>query len=411
MYRRILIANRADCAVRLIRACHEEGIEAYVITSRDEQARLAHALADGVICTGASMDAYLAEDDILEAARLHGCEAILPGWGFLSEDALFARRCRLAHIDFIGPGEGHLWAFGDKLETVRLLSDTRQHGVMTAEEALADLGSVPMPCMLKGRFGGGGKQVTRMTERESLGVRLSALRDMSRLRDYYVEPYIDGRHIEYQVMGDGCGHVHVLGARDCTWQNGHQKYMELSYEDADQAALRAARDGVCVRLSELGYRGYGTVEFIVDRDGGAHLLELNPRLQVEHGVTEMTSGIDIVRTAIRLAWSGRYEPVAVPANVEEAIEFRLFARGTGRIGRIGFDGYDWPGYPQPEDALGRVETGYACGAEISGVYDGMIARFILGAPLGKARACMQKWLSGFVVEGGRHNLNDLYDQP
>ncbi|MBQ9241813.1 MAG: hypothetical protein IJ165_01060 [Proteobacteria bacterium] len=410
MYRRILIANRADCAVRLIRACHEEGCEAYLVTSRDEPARAAHALADGVVSTGASMDAYLAEDDILEAARLHGCEAILPGWGFLSEDARFARRCRLAQIDFIGPGTDHLRAFGDKLETVRLLSDMDAHGLVRGGDALEDIANVMMPCMLKGRFGGGGKQVERIDSAERLRARLEALGAHGRLDDFYVEPAISNAfHIEYQILGDGRGAVHVLGARDCSWQSGHQKFLEKSFDDSRYGALVALRDNVIERLRALRYASYGTVEFLVEGSGMPHLLELNPRLQVEHGVTEMVSGIDIVRTAIRTSCAGRYEPVALHEayNDGEAIEFRLFARGTGRIEAIGFEGYEWPAYPHPEGCDGRIESGYLAGAEISGVYDGLIARFMMRAPAGESLKRMRAWLSGFRLEGVAHNLDVL----
>lgn len=410
MYRRILIANRADCAVRLIRACHEEGCEAYLVTSRDEPARAAHALADGVVCTGASMDAYLAEDDILESARLYGCEAILPGWGFLSEDARFARRCRLAQIDFIGPGTAHLRDFGDKLETIRLLSDMDLHGLVLGGDALADGAGVMMPCMLKGRFGGGGKQVELIDTAERLRTRLEALRLLGRLEDFYVEPAISGAfHIEYQIFGDGRGAVHVLGARDCSWQSGHQKFLEKSFDDSRYGALVTLRDKVIERLCALRYASYGTVEFLVDSAGVPHLLELNPRLQVEHGVTEMVSGVDIVRTAIRSSCAGRYAPVMLHAacGEREALEFRLFARGTGRIEAIGFAGHDWPEYPQPEGCVGRIESGYLAGAEISGVYDGLIARFVVCAPAGESLARMRAWLSGFRLEGVAHNLDVL----
>lgn len=411
MYQRILIANRADCAVRLIRACHESGIEAYVIASRDEPARLPLELADRVICTGESMDAYLAETDILEAARAYGCEAILPGWGFLSEDARFARRCRLAQIDFIGPGTDHLRVFGDKLETIRLLSDVKSHGVVSCADALEDMACVPMPCMLKGRFGGGGKQVECFETASVLQSRLETLSAHGRLGAYYIEPaWRDVRHIEYQVFGDGRGCVHLLGARDCTWQSDHQKYFEKSFEDSRLPELVVARKQVVSRLEALGYLGFGTVEFLVDREGRPHLLELNPRLQVEHGVTEMVSGVDIVRTALRLSCSGRYVPVVMHEALKrhEAVEFRLFARGTGIIEEIGFEGYAWPDCPPCEGCEVRVESGYRKGAEITGVYDGLIARFLVCAPVGRALDCMRRYLSGFRLEGIRHNLKDLW---
>ena len=412
MYRRVLIANRADCAVRLIRACHESGIEAYVIASRDEPARLPLELADRVICTGECMDAYLAEADILEAARAYGCEAILPGWGFLSENALFARRCRLAQIDFIGPGTDHLRMFGDKLETIRLLSDVKSHGVVSCADALEAIESVPMPCMLKGRFGGGGKQVECFETADALRSRLETLSARGLLGAYFIEPaWRDVRHIEYQVFGDGRGSVHVLGARDCTWQRDHQKFFEKSFEDSGFPVLVEARDRVVSRLGALGYLGFGTVEFLVDREGMPHLLELNPRLQVEHGVTEMVSGIDIVRTALGLSCSGRYAPVVMHEAFasREAVEFRLFARGTGIIEAIGFEGYAWPDYPQYEGCEVRVESGYGKGAEITGVYDGLIARFMFCAPVGQALSCMRRYLASFRLEGVRHNLADLYE--
>ena len=414
MYHKILIANRADCALRLIHACHDMGIQAVCIAARDDDLHAVHETADEIIYTGMSRDAYTNEDDILEAARQSGCEAILPGWGFLSEDFAFARRCRLMGMHFIGPSARQLQCFGDKLKTLELLDN---HVTEISHRAIrcdcidlekCRLENIQVPYMLKGRYGGGGKQIARFQNISDLNKRLEQLRKTCSLAQFYVEPAIENAsHVEFQCFGDGNGHVEMLGLRDCTPQVHHQKWLEISINAEKYPEL----DGICnhlkEKLGEMHYSGWGTVEYLIEKDGHVHLLELNPRLQVEHGVTEMSRGIDLVQKAIQFSCSGKM-PEWNFHPYRETIEFRLYARGTGTIEKIGFDGCKWPEFFCPKDCECRIESAYRLGDVLNGVYDGMIARFILATDSSMAYGRIKEWLKTFHLDGIEHNLKDLY---
>ncbi|MBQ9396838.1 MAG: hypothetical protein IJU23_15155 [Proteobacteria bacterium] len=410
MYIKILVANRADCAVRLIRACRREGIKTVLISARDD-VTAAHDIADDVIFTGLSREAYEAQDNILEAARYTGCEAILPGWGFLSEDYAFARRCRLMGLHFIGPATDQLQIFGDKLKTIQLFSGVSEfdgHSVIDCAhgDELDRVAQTNPPWMLKNRFSGGGRNIARIDSLDALITRLDELRNARELWQYYIEPAIsNARHIEFQFFGDGCGNVEFLGARDCTLQKNHQKWFEISCDLSDHPDWAKLAEVTRQKLSEMKLKTWCTVEFLMDRGGGSHFLEVNPRLQVEHGVTEMTCGVDLVRSAIATSCAGQMQIVKNDApTFAEAAEFRLMARGTGRITEIGFAGQAWP----PPDAPDRrVETAVKAGDIVSGVYDGMLARCILGGQKYKTRDNMRDWLKTFSVDGIENNINDL----
>ena len=304
-------------------------------------------------------------------------------------------------LHFIGPTSRQLQSFGDKLATLtallgRLPDGTVPCGDPDARERLSRLGG---PFMLKGRYGGGGKNIERFATYHDLARRLDVIDETHALQRFYVEPAIEGAsHIEFQVFGDGRGEVHIVGARDCTPQRRHQKYLETSLEiESLPAEFLAQMESVRARLCAMRYQGWGTVEFLVS-PGRIHLLELNPRLQVEHGVTEMTAGIDLVRTAMRMSCFGALEPVSIPVEGRHAIEFRLFAETTGTIRAIGFDGYAWPDFPTPPGAHCRVETAYRSGDRITGIYDGLIARFLLATDAPNARAMLDAWMARFQME-------------
>ena len=413
MYHKILIANRADCALRLIRTCHEMGIQAVAIAARDDDLRAVGEAADEIIFTGMSRDAYTNEDDILEAARQTGCEAILPGWGFLSEDFAFARRCRLMGIHFIGPASRQLQCFGDKWQTLELLGTVSDclHGAIRCDDSvnMAVLGHEPFtPRMLKYRFGGGGKRMERYDSLPDLNHAIEKIRKTQSLSGFFIEPAIsDASHVEFQCFGDGLGGLEILGVRDCTPQVRHQKWLEISVNPEDNAHLGRIAQNLKQILGDMHYQGWGTVEFLVDKDGNAHLLELNPRLQVEHGVTEMSRGIDMVRMAIELSCSRSPLKWAMH-SWREAIEFRLYARNTGTIEKIGFEGFKWPSFPVPEHCECRVESAYRESDSLNGVYDGMLARFILATDPGMAYVRLKEWLKTFKLDGIEHNLSDLY---
>jgi acetyl/propionyl-CoA carboxylase alpha subunit len=421
MYRKILIANRADCALRLIQACHDENIEACLICARDDASQTVISQADDVIYTGMTREAYTSPENILEAALSRDCEAILPGWGFLSEDFAFARRCRHLGLHFIGPKTQHIQLFGDKLKTIQTLS------------ALMPMHSQAMPCntpnltsllkdsgqtcwMLKPRCGGGGKGLESFQSHEALIKRLTSL--SKNLRHYYVEPLIpEARHIEFQIFGDGMGRIDVMGCRDCTPQVHHQKWLEQSVDMTANPMLSQLCDELMHAFASLKYQSWGTVEFLV-HDEKAVLLEVNPRLQVEHGVTEMALNTDIVRRAIRLSCMGPlgFERVKSPNNPPctehaECLEFRLYARTAGIIQNIGFHGLEWPHHKYESDPTYRLETGCRPGDQMTGIYDGMLARFIVQAAPNQALEKLKSWLQDWHIEGIETNINDLNTLP
>lgn len=409
MYKRVLIANRGDCACRLIDGCHRLGIEAVLIASRDEPSSLAVSLADHVCYTGMSRDAYLEQENILDTARETGCEAIVPGWGFLSEDYRFARRVRLSGIDFVGPRIDHMQIFGDKYETLRqlvsVLKTDNAYGLCSEIDDL--MGKTPIfegAWMLKGRYGGGGKSIYRHSSLEEMKSHIESLESACEVQDYYIERAVDdGRHIEIQLFGCGAGGTRALGIRDCTHQKNHQKWLEFSVERDEIAGLGELVQRCEAYFSSIAYEGWGTIEFLVDAKGAFHLLEVNPRLQVEHGVTEMQSGLDLVELGLK--WSCLHEALPEIGAKMGGIEFRLYARSSGRLTRMGFDGYVWPEHEFVEDADYRLETGYVEGDWISGIYDGCLARFMVrGETHEDCFSRLKLWLEGFSCEGVETNF-------
>ncbi|MCL2325281.1 MAG: ATP-grasp domain-containing protein [Proteobacteria bacterium] len=407
MYRRILVANRGDCAVRLISACHALGAEAVLIAASDDRLTAPAALADVVVTTGMSRTAYTHQDNILAAMVQTRCEAILPGWGFLSEDPIFAQRCRLMGRHFVGPKTPHLALFGDKLATLRHLCPVLGlplQALSCDDHHFWDLVSaLPFPLMLKKRTGGGGKAVHLCHNTDALRQHLK-----SRLaHDYFVEPAIlHARHIEFQILGDGRGQAVILGARDCTPQVHAQKWLERHVALDTSPQIDALAKRIAAHFAQMAYEGLATLECLV-QDNNFFLLEVNPRLQVEHGVTEMARGIDLVQASLSVA-CGQVLPTCASASAEvDVVEFRLFARSPGCLERIGFGGCPWPDHPHAHDPCYRLETGYTQGERISGVYDGLIARFIVKAPPNQALHKLKAWLQDFQLTGLTHNLADL----
>lgn len=401
MYQKILIANRADCAMRLIRGVHELGASAVVAMAMDDPLALVRNAADEVVITGASRDAFLHPTNLIEAARQHHCEAILPGWGFLSEDPYFAQQCRLAGIHYIGPSTPHLFVFGDKYETLRLLSQPlglEHRAIRCDDEAFEDrLRSEDIEAwVLKRRTGGGGKGVFPCNSKDELLDIRARLICTEPASQFYIEPRIVGRHIEFQLFGDAFGNVKVLGIRDCSAQNHCQKWLERHVMVHAEAWLMPFVKKVERVFSELHYRSWGTLETLVDDKGNIHLLEVNPRLQVEHGVTEMATGVDLVRMAVELECYGHCgDLISVTENVADPVdvaEFRLFAKATGPAVMPEFDGAEWPNHPFMADPNYRLETGYMPGERVTGVYDGLIARFIVRGEQGSVDQKLRRWI-------------------
>lgn len=402
MYHRVLIDNRADCALELIEACHTLGIEAFVVSARDDVSREISSRADEVFFTGMSRDAYMAEDNILETARHCACEALMPGWGFLSEDFQFARRCRHLGIHFIGPTSRQLQLFGDKLKTIQWLGPVlgQKHLAVACDDSdlYQRIQSIPAPYMLKPRFGGGGKNILRLENRQDLSEKLSVLKKANQTASYMVEHAVDSKcahHLEFQVMGDGRGHVSLIGARDCTPQINHQKWLECSIDLNHRLDIFRLGQVLCEFLARLRYKSWGTVECLVDDRGHVQLLELNPRLQVEHLVTVFDSHYDLISAAFQCECAGVLPQFVMP-SLEGAVEFRLYARGTGCL-----ESFVVPRAP----SNGRMFSAYSAGDVVSGVYDGMLARFVVCGR--DALTVLKKWMSGVEIAGVKTNMQDL----
>jgi propionyl-CoA carboxylase alpha chain len=425
MFSKILIANRGEIACRVIRTARRMGIRAVAVYSEADGDALHVREADEAVAIGPapSAESYLRIDRIIEACRQTGAEAVHPGYGFLSERADFATALAEAGIAFIGPTPEAISAMGDKIASKRL---AHAAGVATvpghldtipdAEHAVAVAREITYPVMIKASAGGGGK-----------GMRIA--RDDTELRDgfsgaqrearssfgddrVFLEKYIEEpRHIEIQVLGDKHGNIVHLGERECSIQRRHQKIIEEAPSPLLDARTRAAMGAQAVALARaVGYQSAGTVEFIVDRDRNFYFLEMNTRLQVEHPVTEMVTGLDLVELMIRVAAGERlpFDQAGVH-HTGWAIEARVYAEDPARnflpsIGRL-------VRYRQPVDEAGteaddlRIDSGVFEGAEITLHYDPMIAKLIVhGADRDAAIERLREALDGFYIAGPRHNL-------
>jgi acetyl-CoA carboxylase biotin carboxylase subunit len=392
-FRKVLIANRGEIAVRVLRALRELGKRGAVVYSDADRAGLPVLLADEAYRIGPapSTESYLRGEAIVELARRIGADAVHPGYGFLSENAGFARRCAEAGIHFIGPPASAIAAMGSKIESRRLMSAAGVPVVPGGEEALESIDNaaafadqIGYPGMLKASAGGGGKGMRRVDEAAGLAVAYRAARSEagSSFGDdtVYLEKLIEQpRHVEIQVLADHHGRTVSLGERECSLQRRHQKVVEESPSPAVDRELRRRMGEAAVRAAEaVGYTNAGTVEFLLAPAGRFYFLEMNTRLQVEHPVTEMVTGVDLVREQILIA-EGR--PMAPGlAGVEprgHAIEVRLyaedpyrgFAPSPGRIDRLRL----------PEGPGVRNDCGVYEGDEVTIHYDPMLAKLIVWA--------------------------------
>src|SRR6185312_13158142 len=383
MFKKILIANRGEIACRVMRTARRMGIATVAVYS-DADADALHAReADEAIRIGPppSAQSYLKIDAILDACRKSGAEAVHPGYGFLSEKAAFAEALARAGIQFIGPDTRAIAAMGDKIESKKLARDA---GVSTvpghldvipnAEAAVKIARAVGYPVMIKASAGGGGKgmRIARSDAETREGFRSASNEARSSFADdrVFIEKYVEEpRHIEIQVLGDAHGHVIHLGERECSIQRRHQKVIEEAPSPFLDAKTRAAMGAQAVALAKaVNYRTAGTVEFIVDKNRNFYFLEMNTRLQVEHPVTEMVTGLDLVEWMIRIAAGEKLTLKQAQVKLDgSAIEARIYAEDPLRsflpsIGRL-------VRYAPPQGDGIRVDTGVFEGAEISVYYD------------------------------------------
>ncbi len=412
MFSKILIANRGEIAVRIIRACKEMGIATVAVYSEADREALHVALADESYCIGpaSAEDSYLSAQRILSAAMISGAQAIHPGYGFLSENADFARRCRASGVVFIGPDPAQMERIGDKTEMKKLIEDTALRpipgtGVLRDEaEALDKAEQLGYPLMLKARSGGGGRGIRLLRSAEELRQAwpLAVAECSAAFGDgaLYLEKYVwPARHIEMQILADEGGRVVCLGERDCSVQRRHQKLIEESpspgVSPKQRETLIAA---VAQAVGTLGYVGVGTLEFLLDKAGNFWFMEMNVRLQVEHPVTEMLTNLDLVKWQIRTAAGVplrfRQEQVALAGS---AIECRINALAPGKLGMLHV-----PGGP-----FVRFDTYLVSGVEISPYYDPLIGKLIVYArSREEAVRKLKAALCELVIEGIPTNIGE-----
>ena len=419
MFSKILIANRGEIACRVIKTARRMGIATVAVYSEADAEALHVRMADEAVAIGppAAADSYLRIDKIVEACCRTGAQAAHPGYGFLSERAEFATALAKAGIVFIGPGAEAIAAMGDKIESKKLAAKA---GVSTVPGYLGIVGNpehairvardIGYPVMVKASAGGGGKgmRIARGDGELRDGLRAAAGEARASFGDdrIFIEKYIEEpRHIEIQLVGDSHGNIVHLGERECSIQRRHQKVVEEAPSPFLDAATRAAMGAQAVALARaVGYVSAGTVEFIVDRERNFYFLEMNTRLQVEHPVTEIVTGLDLVELQIRIA-AGEKLPFGQDdiRQTGWAIEARVYAEDPARnflpsIGRL-------VGYSPPDGAGLRVDSGVFEGAEIPIDYDPMIAKLIAcGDDRDEAIDRLRAALDGFYVAGVRHNL-------
>ncbi len=408
MFRRILIANRGEVAERVLRTCRRLGVQAVVAVAEPDAGLAWLREADAVASVG-GRNGYLDMDALLAAARAHQCSALHPGWGFLSENALFATRCEAEHITFIGPSAASIRSMGDKAvarATMGRLGLPLIPGsfgnVLTVDAALEVAAKLGYPVLLKARAGGGGRGMRRVHAPAEMADAFgqASAESASAFGDgtlYLEKLVVNGRHVEFQVLGDRHGNLTVLGERECSVQRRHQKLLEESpspaLNDAERVHMRAILGKAC---RNAGYYGAGTVEMLRDPSGALTFMEMNTRLQVEHPVTECVTGLDLVELQLRIAANERVAPVVTVTG--HAIECRInaedpdagFRPAPGRVTRLVL--------PRGEGI--RVDTHLREGDSISPFYDSMVAKVIAhGSDRAQAIRRMDSALSQMVVEG------------
>ena len=412
MFSKILIANRGEIAVRIIRTCREMGIATVAVYSEADRGALHVALADQSYCIGGPdpSESYLNQSRIISAAVLAGAQAIHPGYGFLSENAGFARLCQKNGLVFIGPDPDIMEALSDKAvlkERVReagvaVIPGTR--GVTGLEEARAAAEKIGYPVMLKACAGGGGRGIRLVREEAELEEAYLTAAGEAALafgdRGVYLEKYIfPARHVELQILADERGNAVCLGDRDCSLQRRHQKLVEETPSPAVDDRQRAKMIRLAVKaVKKMGYVGVGTLEFLLDRAGNFWFMEMNLRLQVEHCITEMLTGLDLVKWQIRVAAG---VPLAFGQSdirlAGTAMECRINARGCGRVELLHVSG----------GPSVRFDTCLVAGAAVSPYYDSLLGKLAVCAgnreeALRKLRAA----LCELVIEGVATNVEE-----
>ena len=423
MFKRVLVANRGEIAVRVIRALRALSVSSVAVYSKEDRDALHTRLADERVCIGegAARNSYLNMDTILTVAKNTGCDAIHPGYGFLSENAHFAKKCEENGITFIGPTAEVIEEMGNKSEARRRM---REAGVPVVPgslsvlydvgEALEEARKMGFPVMIKASSGGGGKGMRECYkeedfEKDFLTAQRESANAFSDDAMYLEKLILEPRHVEVQIMGDSYGHVVALGERDCSIQRNHQKLVEESPSPAVSEKTRKAMMEAAVKAAaSVRYTGAGTIEFIMDKDGQFYFMEMNTRIQVEHGVTELLTNTDLVMEQIRVSagekLSYRQEDIpflghSIECRINAEIPEKNFMPSPGKITALHLPGGNGV----------RVDTALYTGYTVPMEYDSMIAKvLVLGRNREEAIQKMRVALEEMLVLGVETNLDFQY---
>ena len=413
MFRKVLIANRGEIALRVIRACRELGIRTVAVYSQADRDSLHVRFADEEVCIGPppARESYLNIPRIIAAAEITGADAIHPGYGFLAENAEFSEICARSEITFIGPTPQQIRLMGDKATARRTMLDVGvpivpgTDAIDSPEEALSAARDIGFPVLIKAAAGGGGKGMRVAKEEAEFQRQYGMARNEAAAafgdERVYIEKYLGRpRHIEFQILGDQHGRVVHLGERDCSIQRRHQKLIEEAPSPALTPELRERMGEAAVRGAQaISYVGAGTIEFLLDEDGSFYFMEMNTRIQVEHPVTEMTTGYDLIKEQVRAAAGLELSIAEGPIELRgHAIECRInaedpernFAPSPGTINT-----FHPPGGPGV-----RMDTHVYAGYRVPPFYDSLLAKLIVhGTDREEALARMRVALTSFVLEG------------
>jgi acetyl-CoA carboxylase biotin carboxylase subunit len=421
LFRKVLIANRGEIALRVIRACRELGVQTVAVYSEADRESLHVRFADDDVCIGPApaRDSYLKIPRLIAAAEITGADAIHPGYGFLAENAEFAETCTASNITFIGPTADQIRVMGDKASARKAMAAVgvpivpgTPGPVEDVDEALVFAKKIGFPVIIKAAAGGGGKgmRVAKDADEFERSFQLARSEALSAFGngDVYVEKYLmRPRHIEFQIMGDKFGNVIHLGERDCSVQRRHQKLIEESPSPAMTPDLRKRMgDAAVAGAKAIDYVGAGTIEMLLDEDGSFYFMEMNTRIQVEHPVTEMITGVDLVKEQIRVASGERLTIREMPPLRGHVIECRVNAEDPNRNfqpspGRI-------TTYHPPGGNGVRIDSHVYTGYTVPPFYDSMIAKVICqGRDREEALAKMRLALETFIIEGPTTTISFL----
>lgn len=424
MFNKILIANRGEIAVRIIRACREMGIETVAVYSDIDREALHVQMADEAVCIGPAKpsESYLNMENIISATVLTGAQAIHPGFGFLSENSKFAQMCKECNIVFIGPDTKTMNNMGNKSKAREIMMKANvpivpgtEGNVETSEEALKEAERIGYPVMVKAAAGGGGRGIRIVKNSHELIKMFETAKREAEIAfgdgSMYMEKFIENpKHVEFQILGDNYGNVVHLGERDCSIQRRNQKVLEETPCPIMTEELRNKMGEVAVKAAKaVNYKGAGTIEFLLDKNGEFYFMEMNTRIQVEHPVTEMITGIDLVKEQIKIAYGEKLSVTQEDIKFNgHSIECRINAENPAK------------GFMPSPGAIGvacipggsgiRIDSALYQGYKMPPNYDSMIAKLIVhGKDRNEAISKMKRALGEFILEGIDTNISFQFE--